>query len=100
MAARAKGSLSLSLRGLNDQEVVARPKPKAPAEDPLEKRWKLEEERRKALERELEELKAALAKKAAEPPPPAGSQPAAALASRPSIGGSARSTASASTRRG
>ncbi len=79
VAARAKGSLSLSLRGLNDQAVVARPKPKAPAEDPLEKRWKLEEERRKTLERELAELKAALAKKAAEPPPapPAARPPAA-----------------------
>jgi pilus assembly protein CpaB len=71
VAARAKGSLSLSLRGLNDQAVVDRPRPKAPAEDPLEKRWKLEEDRRKALERELGELKAALAKKAAEPPPAA-----------------------------
>jgi pilus assembly protein CpaB len=77
VAARAKGSLSLSLRGLNDQAVVSRPKPITPAEDPMEKRWKLEEERRKALERQLEELKTALAKKAAEPPPtpPAAQRP-------------------------
>ncbi|MGP0062644.1 MAG: Flp pilus assembly protein CpaB [Isosphaeraceae bacterium] len=76
VATRAKGSLSLSLRGLNDQTVVPRPQPKTPAEDPMEKRWKLEEERRKAIERELGELKATLAKKAAEPPPPAVRMPA------------------------
>ena len=73
VAARAKGSLSLSLRGLNDQAVVARPKPKAPAEDPLEKRWKLEEERRKALERGAGgiEVRAGEEGRRAAPPPPA-----------------------------
>ncbi len=68
VAARAKGSLVLSLRGLNDQAVTARPE-KAPVDDAMEKRWKLEEERRTALERELAALKAAMAKKDAEPPP-------------------------------
>jgi pilus assembly protein CpaB len=72
VAARAKGILSLSLRGVNDQAVVARPKPTPgpPAVDALEKRWKLEEEKRLRLEQELRDLKAMVAKKAAEPPPP------------------------------
>ena len=71
VAARAKGSLSLSLRGVNDHTVVNSPKPKYQVDETLEKRWKLEEEKRKNLEKELQELKLALAKKAAEPPPPA-----------------------------
>ena len=70
VAVRGKGALSLSLRGLNDQQVVARPRPKSPDPDPMEKRWRLEEEKRKAIEKQLEELKAAVAKKLAEPPAP------------------------------
>jgi pilus assembly protein CpaB len=69
VAARAKGLLSLALRGVNDHEVVARPKPKPQVDDAAEKRWKLEEQRRAQLEQELRQLKEALAKKAAEPPP-------------------------------
>src|SRR5262249_31003536 len=73
VAARAKGSLSLALRGVNDHDVVARPKPKpkpqVAAVDPAEARWKAEEEKRQKLERQIEELKASLAAKAAAPPP-------------------------------
>ena len=113
VAARSKGAPALSLRGLNDQQVVARPKPKSAAPDPMEKRWKLEEERRKELERQMEErrkeferqmeeLKAALAKKLAEPPP-RPSRPVASARrrdSRRSTGASHRSTGSGSTRPG
>jgi len=73
VAARGKGTLSLSLRGVNDHEVVARPEPPpapapAPAPSPAEDtRWKVAEEHRAKLERELAELKSALAAKAAEP---------------------------------
>ena len=63
VAARAKGPLSLSLRGVNDHEIVDRPKPK-PEESEEQKA------RRTKMEKELEELKLALAKKLAEPPPP------------------------------
>jgi pilus assembly protein CpaB len=70
VAARAKGSLSLALRGVNDHEVVARPEPK-PAAEPPDARWKAEEEKRQKLERELAEVKAALAAKAAPAPAPA-----------------------------
>jgi pilus assembly protein CpaB len=68
VAARAKGALSLALRGVNDHDVVDRPKP---AVDPeLEKRWQLAEEKRKSLEQELLSVKEQLAKRA-EPPAPA-----------------------------
>ncbi len=63
VAARAKGPLSLSLRGVNDHDIVDRPKPK-PEESEEQKA------RRTKMEKELEELKLALAKKLAEPPPP------------------------------
>lgn len=77
VAAKVKGPLSLSLRGVNDHDIVEQPKPK-PVEDPAEiaRREKAEKEReeekahRLRLEKELGELKAALAKKQAEPPPP------------------------------
>jgi pilus assembly protein CpaB len=79
-AARAKGTLSLSLRGVNDHDVVARPKPKADPEvaykEKMEKfereqrqRIAEEQQRRIKLEQELQDLKQALAKKVAEPPP-------------------------------
>ena len=82
VAAKVKGPLSLSLRGVNDHDIVERPKPK-PEEDGEEKarRIKLEKEReeekahRLKLEKELGDLKAALAKKLAEPPPPPPAQP-------------------------
>ncbi len=84
VSARAKGSLSLSLRGVNDHDLVARPKPPPPPVEKPDTRWKIEEEKRQKLERELAELKAALAAaKAAPAPPPApaaaGGPPAAAL---------------------
>jgi pilus assembly protein CpaB len=75
VAARAKGSLSLSLRGVNDHVVVNRPKPKPPVAETHDKRWEQEQEKRRALERELRELKEMLAKKAAEPPPPPAMPP-------------------------
>src|SRR5271157_1139047 len=62
VAARAKGPLSLSLRGVNDHAIVDRPKPKPEVSEE-------EKARRAKLEKELEELKLALAKKMAEPPP-------------------------------
>jgi pilus assembly protein CpaB len=82
VAAKVKGPLSLSLRGVNDHDIVERPKPK-PVDDEAEKarRAKLEKEReeekgqRIKLEKELGELKAALAKKLAEPPPPPPAPP-------------------------
>ena len=80
VVARAKGSLSLALRGVNDHDVVVRPRPK-PAIDPEhEKRLKLEEEKRLKLEEELRQLKETLAKKAAEPPRSAPQQAAAKVA--------------------
>ncbi len=71
VAARAKGSLSLSLRGVNDHEVVAAPKPKPVPPKPSadEARWKAAEENRARLERELVELKSTLAARVAAPPP-------------------------------
>jgi pilus assembly protein CpaB len=70
VAARAKGALSLSLRGLHDHNLVDQTKPK-PAIDPEhERRWKLEEQKRQRVELELQRLKAELAKKVVEPPPP------------------------------
>lgn len=62
VAARAKGPLSLSLRGVNDHDIVDRPKPKPEVNEE-------EKARRAKMEKELEELKLALAKKMAEPPP-------------------------------
>jgi pilus assembly protein CpaB len=71
VAARAKGALSLALRGVNDHDQVTRRKPAKPAVDPEhEKRWKLAEEKRARAEQELETLKRSLAAKIAEPPAP------------------------------
>ena len=68
VAARARGNLSLALRGVNDHDVVSHPRPK-PAIDPEhENRLKLEAEKRQKLEEELRQLKDALAKKPPEPP--------------------------------
>jgi pilus assembly protein CpaB len=67
VAARARGALSLSLRGVNDHERVARlkkPEPKVDSE--AEKRWKLSEEARQKLETDLRLLKEELARKPAE----------------------------------
>jgi pilus assembly protein CpaB len=74
-AARGKGGmLSLSLRGVNDNEVIKRAPTVAAAASPPEHdaRWKLEEEKRQQLEREVNSLKELMAKKATElPSPPA-----------------------------
>lgn len=68
VAARAHGSLSLALRGVNDNGVVAKPTPAKPAVDPEHARkLKLAEDKSKELEQELDLLKQAIAKKAAEP---------------------------------
>ena len=71
VAARAKGPLSLSLRGVNDHEIVDRPKPK-PEESEEEKargpRWR----------KELEELEARAGEedgRTAPPPPPPAPKP-------------------------
>jgi pilus assembly protein CpaB len=69
VAARSKGPMSLSLRGVNDHDVVET-KVKDSEKEALEKRWKLEEERRKALEQQVVEMKTALAKLSTSPPPP------------------------------
>lgn len=73
VAAKAKGGLNLSLRGVNDHEVIAQPKPQPPPNDE-------EKARRLKLEKELAEVKLALARKLAEPPPP---PPVAKPAPRP-----------------
>jgi pilus assembly protein CpaB len=62
VAAKAKGPLSLSLRGVNDHDIIDRAKPKPEVSEE-------EKARRAKLEKDLEELKLALAKKMAEPPP-------------------------------
>ncbi len=67
VAARAKGALSLALRGVNDNAVVVKPEPKPTVDPEHERKLKLAEDKRKELEQELEILKKALAKKAAEP---------------------------------
>jgi pilus assembly protein CpaB len=85
-AARAKGTLSLSLRGVDDHDLVARQKDKSAFElaekekadkeraakekADHERRLKVEEERRTKLEKELLELKQALLAKKDVPPPP------------------------------
>lgn len=66
VAARARGSLALSLRGVNDDEIVARPKPQ-PAPAVPDRPSKADEEHRKRLEREIEALKAAIAARPAVP---------------------------------
>lgn len=69
VAAKTKGNLNLSLRGVNDHDVVEHPKPPPPPDDE-------EKARRIKLEKELEQVKLALAKKLAEPPPPPPPPPA------------------------
>jgi pilus assembly protein CpaB len=69
VGAKAKGPLALALRGVNDNEIVERPEPK-PAVNEEEKAHRLK------LEKELAELREALAKKMSEPPPPPPPPPA------------------------
>lgn len=68
VAARARGTLALALRGVNDHDIVDRPKPAAGPSEAEEARWKAAEEHRAKLERELAAVKAALAAKAAASP--------------------------------
>jgi pilus assembly protein CpaB len=67
VAARARGALSLSLRGVNDHEKIARLKAEPKVDAEAEKRWKLSEEARQKLEADLAALKEELARKPAEP---------------------------------
>jgi pilus assembly protein CpaB len=71
VAARSRGYLSLSLRGVNDHDIVAHQAPKPQIDPEHEKRLKLEESKRLKLEEELQQLKDALARKPPEPPRPA-----------------------------
>jgi pilus assembly protein CpaB len=66
VAARAKGNLSLSLRGVNDQALLATP----PRDTEREDRMKADEQKRIKLEQEIAELKHLLARRTAEPPAP------------------------------
>jgi pilus assembly protein CpaB len=70
VAAKAKGPLSLALRGVNDHDQIARTKPRPTVDPEHDKRWKLAEEKRAQAEKELELLKQALAKKPEKPPAP------------------------------
>ena len=71
VAARARGALSLSLRGVNDHAMVEHPKAEPKIDTETEKRLKLAEEARQKLESDLGLLKEELARKRAEPKPPA-----------------------------
>jgi pilus assembly protein CpaB len=70
VAARAKGALSLALRGVNDHDVTPKLDRKPPIDAAQEKRWQLAEEQRINLEKELAQLKERLAERAAAPPLP------------------------------
>jgi pilus assembly protein CpaB len=71
VAARARGALSLSLRGVNDHELIT-PRKVQPQTDPeAEKRWKLAEEARQKAENDLRLLQEELARKPAETKAPA-----------------------------
>ena len=73
-----EGSLSLSLRGVNDHDVVSRTRPAKPAIDPEhEKRLKLEEEKRPKLEEELRQLKEIAGQESRRQPPAGTAQTAA-----------------------
>ena len=75
VVARARGNLSLALRGVNDHDVVVRQSARPVIDPEHEKRLKLEEAKRQKLEEELRQLKESLARKAPEPPRPAQSKP-------------------------
>jgi pilus assembly protein CpaB len=79
VAARARGALSLSLRGVNDHEMVERRKAEPKVDPELEKRLKLADDARQKAEADLRLLKEELARKPAEPKP-ARPRPAPRLA--------------------
>jgi pilus assembly protein CpaB len=64
VSARAAGSLSLALRGVNDHGVLARRPPKETTDPEHEKRLKLEEEKRTKLEEELRNMRETQAREA------------------------------------
>jgi len=72
VAARAKGNLSLSLRGVNDLAVL----PKRVQNSDQDARFKAEEQKRMKLQQEIAELRQLLASKPAEPPAPKEPPPA------------------------
>ena len=67
VAARARGALSLSLRGVNDHEKIAAQKAGPKVDTEAEKRWKLSEDARQKLEADLALVKEELARKPVEP---------------------------------
>ncbi len=71
VAARARGALSLSLRGVNDHELITPRKPRPETDPEAEKRWKLAEEARQKAENELRLMQEELARKPAEIKAPA-----------------------------
>jgi pilus assembly protein CpaB len=73
--ARAKGPLSLALRGVNDHDVVPRTNRKSAAETELERRLKAQEERRLKLEQDLKLAQEQFARKVEPPPPKTPSPP-------------------------
>ncbi len=70
VAARARGALSLSLRGVNDHALIAARKVEPKTDPEAEKRLKLAEEARQKAEDDLRLLKEELSKKPAVPTPP------------------------------
>ena len=70
VAAKSRGPVTLALRGVNDHEIVERPKAKSEVNEE-------EKAHRLKLEKELEELKLALAKRQVQPPPSPPPPPAA-----------------------
>jgi pilus assembly protein CpaB len=71
VVARARGALSLALRGVNDHDVVARPV----GDSAVEKRLKHDQEQRSKLEDELRRLRNELARKSVDPAPKRVSKP-------------------------
>jgi len=64
VSARAAGTLSLALRGVNDHDLLARRPPKETPDPEHEKRLKQEEEKRTKLEEELRNMRETLAREA------------------------------------
>jgi pilus assembly protein CpaB len=75
--ARAKGPLSLALRGVNDHDVVPQLAKKSLTEIELEKRLKDHEEKRLKLERDFQHAQDELARRSEQPIPPKPSPPPA-----------------------
>ena len=80
VAARARGALSLSLRGVNDHEKIAKQKAETKVDTEAEKRWKLSEEARQKLEADMALLKEELARKPVEAARAAAPRPSPRIA--------------------